>query len=265
MADPSHYDVRYVINPHMAGNVGRVDHVRARHQWDALHETYVRLGIRVEVLPAVEGLPDLVFTANQSFPIPSRRAVLMSHMHAPQRQPEVAFVRAWYAAHGWEILELPGTIGDFEGMGDALWHPGGARIWCGHGFRSSLAACAALAKEAGVPVTSLPLLDPRFYHLDTCLAPFDADTALYVEEAFDAEGLAALRAGWRRLIRVPLADAERFACNGHCPDGRHFVVQQDCGVSEAVRAAGFDVVELDTSEFMKSGGSVFCMKMMLEA
>ena len=31
----------------------------------------------------------------------------------------------------------------------------------------------------------------------------------------------------------------------------------------AVREAGFEVIALDTSEFLKSGGSVFCMKLMI--
>ena len=29
-----------------------------------------------------------------------------------------------------------------------------------------------------------------------------------------------------------------------------------------LREAGFEVVELDTDEYLKSGGSVFCMKLM---
>ena len=31
---------------------------------------------------------------------------------------------------------------------------------------------------------------------------------------------------------------------------------------DVLKKEGYDVVEIDTSEFMKSGGSVFCMKMM---
>ncbi|MFZ5481070.1 MAG: dimethylarginine dimethylaminohydrolase family protein [Myxococcota bacterium] len=264
MADPAAFDVTYVINPHMEGNVGRVDRARARPQWAALRDAYVRLGLAVDVLPAAEGLPDLVFTANQSFPIADRRVVLMSRMHAEQRRAEVPLVEAWYAARGWRIAHLGEDVADFEGMGDALWHPGRRFVWGGYGFRSSLRAYEALSALADVPVVALSLRDPRFYHLDTCLAPLDAHTALYVEEAFDETGLRLLREGFERLIRVPIADAERFACNGHCPDGEHFLVQAGCGVSREVAAAGFAVVELETDEFTKSGGSVFCMKMMVD-
>jgi len=55
-----------------------------------------------------------------------------------------------------------------------------------------------------------------------------------------------------------------LACNGHCPDGEHFLVQRGARVTnQRVQEAGFSVIELDTSEFLKSGGSVFCMKLML--
>src|SRR5690606_21771396 len=40
LASPDHYDVRYVINPHMEGNVGEVDTALAAEQWRALRTAY---------------------------------------------------------------------------------------------------------------------------------------------------------------------------------------------------------------------------------
>jgi len=41
------------------------------------------------------------------------------------------------------------------------------------------------------------------------------------------------------------------------------LLQRGCErTSAALRAAGFTVRELETSEFLKSGGSVFCMKLL---
>ena len=48
--------------------------------------------------------------------------------------------------------------------------------------------------------------------------------------------------------------------------GQHRAQPDGDGANEAnakLRSAGFNVVEVDTSEFMKSGGSVFCLKMMV--
>ena len=49
----------------------------------------------------------------------------------------------------------------------------------------------------------------------------------------------------------------KSACATGCKCGVDF-----SKVEEKLKGEGFKVYEVDTSEFMKSGGSVFCMKMM---
>lgn len=260
VADPTHYDVQWVINPHMEGHVGGVDRALARAQWEALLAVWRRLGLEVHVVPSVPGLHDLVFAANQSFPSPERKVVL-SRMATPERAPEVALFEAWYRHQGYTVVHATHT---FEGMGDALWVPGRRLVVAGHGFRTSPEALDALSAALDVPIVRVALPDARFYHLDTALQPLDAHTALVVPEALDQGGLAALGAVFDRLIPVPVDEALRLSCNGWCPDGRHYVVQRGCpGTNAAVRAAGFDVIEVDTSEFLKSGGSVFCTRLAL--
>ena len=267
MADPKHFDVEYVINPHMAEHVGGVDRELAGAQWTAVKNTYESLGFPVSVVDPVPGLPDLVFTANQSFPglLPDGRiAAARAHMHAPERRPEVEVVFDWYAANGIESLDLAADPLPFEGMGDAMWIPGQRTIVAGHGFRSSLRAVTALAQCFEADLITVRLIDDRFYHLDTCLQPLDATRALIVREAFDAPSLDLLERTFLTLIEVPLPEALRLACNGHTPDGQHFLIQSDCPTTASlVQAQGLTVIELDTSEFLKSGGSIFCMKLML--
>lgn len=268
MAEPTFFDVTYVINPHMAGNVGTVDTDRARAQWEALRRVYEQLGYVVEVLPAVPGFPDLAFVANQTFPtlpLSGPPAVIRSHMHAEQRRGEVDVVAAWFEARGWRILDVPGES-RFEGMGDATWHPGRRLVYGGFGWRTDREAYGARAHLFDVPLVPLELRDARLYHLDTCLSPLDEETALICDAAFTSEGLEQLAACFPRLIRAPADEAMGcLAVNGHCPDGRHFVVHHEAVRTAAlVRAAGFEVIEVDTSEFLKSGGSVQCMKLMLD-
>jgi cyclic dehypoxanthinyl futalosine synthase len=55
-----------------------------------------------------------------------------------------------------------------------------------------------------------------------------------------------------------------LACNANAPDGKHVLIEARCArTMRAIRGAGFEVIPIDTSEFLKSGGSVFCMTMML--
>ena len=265
MTTPAHFDVEYVINPHMAGHVGAVDRVEARAQWEALRDTYTGLGLDVAVLDGAPGQPDMVFCANQTLPYlrGDRPGVVLSRMHAAERKGEVAHYAQFFEAEGYETTPLAGVTTDFEGMGDALWHVGRRLLWGGHGFRTGLDAYRALSEALAVPVVALHLADPDFYHLDTCLSLLDERTALYFPGAFDADGLGLLRALFDRLIEAPEDEARRlFACNAHCPDGRNVLVQRGCDVTaERLRDAGFEPLELETGEFLKSGGSVFCMKL----
>ncbi|TNE92547.1 MAG: amidinotransferase [Deltaproteobacteria bacterium] len=265
MADPSFFDVEYVINAHMAGQIGQVDRKRARRQWQALHDVFEAIGLHVSVAEGVLGLPDLVFTANQSFPVrDGTRRVVLSQMALPPRRAEVAHIARHFEERGFECLALPeGSV--LEGMGDVLWHPGRRFAYAGWGFRTQRASLDAFADAIGAPVLALKLVDERFYHLDTCLAPLDESCALYVEEAFTPEGRAAIRTCFPDAVAVPVDEAARgFACNGVTTRG-HFIVQRGCAFSTSVaRSRGLSVVEVETGEFLKSGGSVGCLHMRLQ-
>ncbi|RMH65944.1 MAG: amidinotransferase [Bacteroidetes bacterium] len=268
LTSPDHFEVAYVINPHMAGHVGTVDHGRARAQWQALREAYEALGIEVHVVPGVKGLPDMVFCANQTLPyrhpLSERCGVILSRMHAPQRRDEVPHFAGFFRTQGYDVRPLPETVTSFEGMGDALWHPGRCLLWGGYGFRTDPSAYRLLTEWLGVPVMALRLVDPDFYHLDTCLSVLSPTAALIYPGAFDDDGLALIRHGFEHVLEAPEEEARHnFACNAHCPDGRHVLIQRGSRETNRIlRAAGFEPVEVDTDEFIKAGGSVFCMKQM---
>ena len=252
----------------MAGNVGEVDPDRARRQWEGVRDAYDQIGVETVVMAGAPDLPDMVFCANQTLPYQTpggERGVILSRMHAPQRKPEVEHYQRFFQGEGYEVHSLDEDLpGDFEGMGDALWHPGRYLLWGGYGYRTDRQVYDRLASALGFPVIALELTDPDFYHLDTCLCPLDEETALLYPGAFTDEGMQAIRSHFRRTIEAPEDEArELFACNAHSPDGEHVLIQQGCRQTvDLLRAGGYTPVELDTSEFLKSGGSVFCMKLM---
>ena len=269
LASPEHFAVEYVINPHMADNVGSVDRAEAGREWRMLQDAYESMGFTVNVVEGVEGLADMVFCANQTLPYfrptSGERGVVISRMHAEQRAPEVEHFERFFRNIGYEITHLDERqVSAFEGMGDAIWHPRRYLIWGGYGIRSSRAAYDHISEELDVPVIALRLEDPDFYHLDTCFSALDPETVLIYPGAFDAEGLAMIRRMFDRVIEAPEDEARGlFACNAHSPDGEHVIIHKGCERTKALlREAGFDPVELDTSEFLKAGGSVFCMKQM---
>lgn len=267
MAEPTFYDVAYVENPHMEEHVGRVDRFLARRQWRALVRTYQRLGVRVMVIPGQPFLPDYVFAANQVLPVPPGLfgpgpGAIRSIMKSAHREPEVGHVVAALEAQGLAVEELDRyEVARFEGTGDGIWHPGRALLYGGVGERSCEDAWIRIGAMTGAAVALLNLVDPRFYHLDTCLSVIDERTAVIVPHAFDTDALGVLRRHFPRLLEISVDDAMKMFCNGHSPDGRRYVVQAGAAAAADLGALGIEVVEVDTSEFVKSGGSVFCMKL----
>jgi N-dimethylarginine dimethylaminohydrolase len=270
MVTPEHFRVEYVINPHMRGPDGRpkqVDRELAAAQWTALRDSYAALGYTVFEIPGDPACPDMVFAANQSFPFADRqgrRRAILSQMHAPERRAEVAHFARFYTEHGYaaETLAAPGP---FEGMGDALWVPRRRGLLAGCGFRTSRAAAESLAPAVGAPAFLLELEDERFYHLDTAVAPLDERRCLVYPRALAPASLELLAALFPELIVVDEREAvDGLACNAHCPDGLHVLIDAACtGTAAELARRGYRVLPHDLSELKKSGGSVFCMKVML--
>lgn len=269
MVTPEHFTVEYVINPHMQGHVGNVDKAKAIEEWVEVRTAFMETGIQVYDIQGQPGLPDMVFCANQSLPfvtVNGKKHVFMSIMNADQRKDEVGFIEQWYRSNDYTIHHFDNeAISDFEGMGDAIWHTGKRLIWGGYGFRSSLEAYRKVSETFDVPVIALELKNPSFYHLDTCFCMLNSKTALIYPEAFTSEGLQLIEELIPEIITASTHEAEEFfACNATCPDGKHVIIQAGCTeVNAKLEEAGFTVVEVSTNEYRKSGGSVFCMKMMV--
>jgi len=270
LTTPTHFDVEYVINPHMSENVGTVNKDVAWQQWKAVRAAYTALDKNPVVVNGQSGLPDMVFSANQTLPFynpdTGTKGVVLSRMHSEHREGEVAYYEQFFSDRGYAVKALPDDLNaDFEGMGDALWHPHRRLLWGGYGYRTSPEAYEALEALLDLPIALLRLTDPDYYHLDTCLCPLDPEHTLVAPEAFDEAGRALINALFDTPIEVPDHEARhQFACNSHCPDGEHVLIQEGCEqTNERLRDHDFVPVELDTSEFLKAGGSVFCMKQMI--
>lgn len=263
LVDPGAFDIVSADNPHMLdedGGLRRVDRDLAHAQWSRLVTIYKELGLRVDVLPATDGLPDQVFCANPILPLPlSPPRAVPARMAHPGRSAEVAPAAAELERQGY-TLEPPLAA---EGTGDGLWHIGRLLLWAGVGPRSNEDAWVELEQRHGFHVACLELVDPAFYHLDTCLALLDESSCLWVPEAFDDAGRELVTTLFANAIEADPGEArELLAGNAFCPDGRHVVIQSGCRrTCEALRSSGYEPIEVDTDEFLKSGGSVFCMKL----
>ncbi len=150
-------------------------------------------------------------------------------------------------------------------MGDLLWHPSRRLLFAGVGPRTSRVVVEALPHVLSLPVLALELVDPKFYHLDTALVPLDDERVLIHPPAFSGDALSLLERIFPKFLIPPVEEAQRgFACNALSLPGKGVILDQSCPkTANLLENAGFRTYLVDTSEFRKSGGSVFCLKMML--
>ena len=251
MCPPEHFAVTYAINPWMRPDQP-ADAATAMRQWALLRQAYLDLGHEVRTIEPVPGLPDMVFAANWATVVGGR--VLGARFRYPERAGEAGAYLAWFRDRGYPDVRAPRYVN--EGEGDVLFT--GRALLAGHGFRTDQAATAELAEVFGLPVVSLGLVDPRFYHLDTALCVLDADTAMYYPAAFDDAGRAAIAAQFAELIEAKDEDAEVLGLNA-VSDGRHVVLPvQARNLAAQLRERGFEPVGVDMSELLKGGGGPKC-------
>jgi N-dimethylarginine dimethylaminohydrolase len=258
MCPPDFYGIEYEINPWM-DSARQSDHAEAVRQWTALRAMLEEAGAQIELLPPVAGLPDLVFTANAAL-IYERRAILSRFRHE-QRQGEEQHNDAWLTGAGFEVDHLPEDV-YFEGAGDALFCSD--TLLAGYRIRSDARGCQFVGQMLDRRVIPLELVDPNYYHLDTCFCPLAAGVALWHPPAFDDYGRRALADAVEHLIEVEPSEAQRFACNAVVV-GRTVVTNTGCPqLHQELTRRGFSPRETPLDEFVKAGGSAKCLTLRLD-
>ncbi|WP_363355050.1 dimethylargininase [Microbacterium sp. LMI12-1-1.1] len=259
MCRPEHFIVSYRINPWMEP-ANPTDTALAVRQWQALYDTYIALGHEVHLIDPIDGLPDMVYTANGGFVIDN--VAYGAKFRFQERVPEGPAFMDWFRANGFEVAE-PVEVN--EGEGDFLLV--GDTILAGTGFRSTGDSHRELADVFGKEVVSLNLVDPRFYHLDTAISVLDpvegtggvekANIA-YLEQAFDERSQAILAERYPDAIRVADADGAVFGLNS-ASDGLNVIISPRAkGFEAQLRERGYNPVLVDLSELLLGGGGIKC-------
>ena len=268
LCPPAYFDVVDQKNPYMSRK-SPIDRAKAQRQWDALRSALEDAGCQVETIDPAPGHEDMVFAANQvflGFHPDIGKFVVPSQMSHSSRQREVPFYVDWYCQHGFKVIEV--NLGDdhLEGHGDLLWHPDWSRIYAGYGFRSTEKGVEKFRQAMSkleVSVVPFHLVDPYCYHLDTCFCPLNNDAVLIYSAAYAAHSLAALLPIWKRVHELTTDEAHKFMGNGIVVNGRYLTPYITPHLESILHREGLTPVVIDTSEFEKSGGSLFCMKAFL--
>jgi N-dimethylarginine dimethylaminohydrolase len=252
MCPPQWYGVDYAINPWMASNLHRSSRDLAFSQWKALYVALQSVA-DVRLLHPEPGCPDMTFLGHGAV-VHHGVAALSSFSHS-ERRTETPHLRAWMEQHGFLLWNTPRETA-FEGEGDILFNAEGSELWAAHGVRTCRSSHRHIADAWHVPVHSLHLVDPRFYHLDTCFAPLSGGHLLYFPEAFDAASLGRIEAAFPvdKRLAVSEYDATHLACSALNVGDRIFTGDVSDDLTANLQAHGFSVERMALGEFLKSGG-----------
>lgn len=251
MCEPRFFAVEYAINPWMDPSAP-ADRDLAVAQWRELAATYRRLGHEVDEIEPIDGLPDMVFAANGATVFDGK--VLGAKFLFAERAKEGEAYLQWFRDAGFEVTHAPEFVN--EGEGDML--VSGRRLLAGTGFRTDPAAHLEAARVLGLPVVTLELVDPRYYHLDTALCVLDDTDIAYFPAGFSEASQTVLRDLYPDAIIATAQDAAVFGLNA-ISDGRNVVLPaRATALAQQLRDHGYQPVPVDVTELNKAGGGPKC-------
>lgn len=255
MCKPTYYDIEYEINPWMNKRI-KPDLLKAALQWQQLYDTIKRCGVEVMLVEPQKGLPDMVFTANAG--LVQQSTVLLSDFRHPERQGEKHYFKQWFIKAGYQLVDKDVSTVEycFEGEGDALFSQ--KTLFAGFGIRTDKAYYANVNKFSIEQIVYCELIDPYFYHLDTCFCPLDGTHGFWWPAAFTSRSQAEMQAAID-LFAIPEKEAKLFACNAVVID-KMVIIPAGCPVTtNYLQALGYEVQSCEMSEFIKAGGACKCL------
>ena len=250
---PTHFQIEYSINPWMDIN-NKVDPQRAQTQWQSLVDAYQRLGMDVEVIDSVPGLADQVFAGDAIFLYGDQ--AIASNFSQPERAAEVLPMVERFTARGYTIHHMPEGL-HFEGNGEAVrWN---GHILAGYGRRSDRTALDFVGETLGADIVPLKVQYPHF-HVDTCVCPLNDATLAVVPSGLDADSLRRLEHLDAELIIIEEDEGQKLACNSMAIGDTVILSTLEAPRFRGdLEKHGFNPLELDLSEFAKSGGGAKCL------
>lgn len=255
LCEPRYMEIQEVINDVQKEYINEnINQSRAIAQHQQFEKTLRKAGVEVIKLTPSKNLPEQVFTRDIGFTLGDR--LFISEMANPIRQGEEEVLARWMDAH--EIAYKKISADSIEG-GDVI--VDGSRVFIGVSHRTCLDAIQTLEKELPeyeiIPIR----FNPKYLHLDCVFNILSPKDALIFPDAFQPE-VVELLSSMYHLIEVN--EDEQFSMGTNVLSiGSNRVISlpinQD--VNTQLRHHGYEVLEVDFSEIIKSGGSFRCCSM----
>jgi N-dimethylarginine dimethylaminohydrolase len=233
----------------------------------------IKPSLTVCKIPDTAKVPDIVFLASAGLSLPRlpEPVVILPWMKYAHRRAELPYMRAIFQTLGVRVVEFPGDMSaPFEGQPDAKWFHEGKTLLCGYGYRSTRKTFHILETLLNDIYTHYGVEPPvvhcfqkqhfDFYHLDIGMLEFNQRSCIIQSHLFSKEDKARLRHVLGAKNVHIFRSADLFALNA--VDCGPYIICHKLNRDDAtyLRSRTYKkLIQIDMSEFQKSGGSVRCL------
>lgn len=258
VCEPKYMEIQDVINDvqkHYKDE--NIDKGIAKAQHDQFIKKLEEHGVEVIRLPASEQFPEQVFTRDIGFTLGDE--VFVAEMASDIREGEEDALEHWLESSNTLFRKL--RANKIEG-GDVIIDRG--TVFVGISSRTSMEAVRELdAKLPNHEIIPIPF-NEKYLHLDCVFNILSPKIGLIFPQALDDEIVAMLS---ERYTLIEVSEAEQFTMGTNVlsiGNKKVFSLPQNTEVNKQMSAYGFNVIEVDFSEIIKSGGSFRCCSMPVE-
>ncbi len=232
-----------------SSNLGRPDYKKALLQHDAYIDALLSCGLGVTVIDADNDYPDSTFVEDVALCTP--KCCVITRPGVASRRGErdgvKEVIREWY--ENVEIIREPGTLE----AGDIMM--AGSHFYIGMSKRTNLVGANQLIKilesydMTGVKVTMKEML-----HLKTGVSYLENNNMLACWECIR-------NPQFEKINKIRVEKEEAFAANSVWINGNVLMPVKAPVTKLRVEKAGYQVIELDVSEFQKLDGGLSCLSL----
>lgn len=186
------------------GEEYKIDLEQAKYQFLELYNI-LNTSSLVHLVPAKEGLQDLVYTANLGFVMPhhiAKNTFIISNFRSQPRVGEAQVGKDFFEMMGFNIIQSPHF---FEGYADLKPLYGDILIG-GYGIRTDKRAYEWMEKEFGVRIIKVKMETPELYHFDCNFFNLDGENAFVCCDLMYDEDVAEIEK-YINIIDIPEDDA----------------------------------------------------------
>ena len=217
-------------------------------------------------------IPDMTFIASAGLSLPRlpEQVVILPWMKYPQRRKEMPFLKEIFEELKVKTVDFPGSSkAPFEGGAEAKWFDSGNLLVMGYGFRSTKESTTIMRKLLTEIYTAYGLQPPKVvafqlqsfnrYHLDVSMLEIQPLRCIIHKDSIKQKDVQRLQ---NEGIDVNVIETDDPFCLNAIIDGPNLIThtlnnpELKAYLEELTEKT---VIEIDASEFEKSGGSVRCL------